>query len=428
MAILGLFGAVMVLVLLNVPIAVSLAVVALLAILHTGGVEALANVPLVMYTGSTSFPLIAIPLFILAGAIMNASGISRRLIALSSAVFGFVRGALAQVTIVTSMFFAEISGSAVADAAALGSILIPAMKQKGYSKEFSAAVLSSSATLAVIIPPSIPMILYAAMADTSVVKLFVAGIIPGVLGGLLMMVIAWRFARVYDFPVEEKFRWSRVWAAFKDASWALILPALILGGIFGGVVTATEGAALAVLAAVAIGVLVYRELNLKALYAAMVDGVVQTAVVMLLVAASALLGVHLTEIQAPQKMALAAAALSNSKWVVLLLLNVLFLLLGLFLHSAAAIILVVPVVMPLVQAVGIDPVQFGIIITINLGIGQQTPPVASVLTVACSIANADMWEVTKVNLWFIAVLLLVLGISTYIPAVPLALVRLFYGS
>jgi C4-dicarboxylate transporter DctM subunit len=427
MAILGLFGAVMVLVLLNVPIAVSLAVVALLAILHTGGVEALANVPLVMYTGSTSFPLIAIPLFILAGAIMNASGISRRLIALSSAVFGFVRGALAQVTIVTSLFFAEISGSAVADAAALGSILIPAMKQKGYSKEFSAAVLSSSATLAVIIPPSIPMILYAAMADTSVVKLFVAGIIPGALGGLLMMAIAYRFARVYDFPVEEKFSWGRVWVAFKEASWALILPALILGGIFGGVVTATEGAALAVLAAVLIGVFVYRELNLKALYAAMVDGVVQTAVVMLLVAASALLGVHLTEIQAPQKMALAAAALSNSKWVVLALLNVLFLLLGLFLHSAAAIILVVPVVMPLVQAVGIDPVQFGIIITINLGIGQQTPPVASVLTVACSIADADIWDVTKVNLWFIAVLMLVLLVATYVPAVPLALVRLFYG-
>jgi tripartite ATP-independent transporter DctM subunit len=381
-----------------------------------------------MYTGATSFPLIAIPLFILAGAIMNASGISRRLIALSSAIFGFARGALAQVTIVTSMFFAEISGSAVADAAALGSILIPAMKQKGYSKEFSAAVLSSSATLAVIIPPSIPMILYAAMADTSVVKLFVAGIIPGVLGGLLMMLIAWRFARVYDFPVEEKFRWSRVWAAFKEASWALILPALILGGIFGGVVTATEGAALAVLAAIVIGVFVYRELNLEDLYNAMVDGVVQTAVVMLLVAASALLGVHLTEIQAPQKLALAAGALSNSKWMVLLLLNVLFLILGLFLHSAAAIILVVPVVMPLVQAVGIDPVQFGIVITINLGIGQQTPPVASVLTVACSIAKADMWEVTKVNVWFIAVLLLVLAISTYIPAVPLALVRLFYGS
>jgi len=427
MAIFVLFGAVMALVLLNIPIAIALGVVALVAILVEGGLGALPNVPLVMYTGATSFPLIAIPLFILAGAIMNASGISRRLIGLSSAIFGFVRGALAQVTIVTSMFFAEISGSAVADAAALGSILIPAMKSKGYSKEFSAAVLSSSATLAVIIPPSIPMILYAAMADTSVVKLFVGGIVPGVLGGLLMMVVAYRFARVYNFPVEERFQWSRVWQAFKEASWALILPALILGGIFGGVVTATEGAALAVLAAIVIGTVIYRELNLKDLYAAMVDGVIQTAVVMLLVAASALLGVHLTEIQAPQHLAAAASALSNSKWVVLMLLNILFLILGLFLHSAAAIILVVPVVMPLVKAVGIDPVQFGIIITINLGIGQQTPPVASVLTVACSIAKADMWDVTKVNLWFIAVLLLVLMLSTYVPAVPLALVRFFYG-
>jgi tripartite ATP-independent transporter DctM subunit len=288
-------------------------------------------------------------------------------------------------------------------------------------------VLSSASTLAVIIPPSIPMILYAAMADTSVVKLFVAGVVPGVLGGLLMMVIAYRFARVYKLPVEEKFQLSRVWAAFKEASWALILPALILGGIFGGVVTATEGAALAVLAAIVIGTLIYRELNLKDLYTAMIDGVVQTAVVMLLVAASALLGVHLTEIQAPQHLAAAASTLTNSRWIVLMLLNLLFLLLGLFLHSAAAIILVVPVVMPLVQAVGIDPVHFGIIVTINLGIGQQTPPVASVLTVACSIARADIWEVTKVNLWFISVLLLVLLLTTYVPAVPLALVRLFYG-
>src|SRR5437870_8495533 len=216
------------------------------------------------------------------------------------------------------------------------------MKSKGYSKEFSAAVLSSASTLAVIIPPSIPMILYAAMADTSVVKLFVAGIVPGVLGGLLMMVIAYRFARLYNLPVEEKFDRRRVWAALKEASWSLVLPALILGGIFGGVVTATEGAALAVLAAIVIGTVIYRELNLKDLYTAMVDGVIQTAVVMLLVAASALLGVHLTEIQAPQQMAAAATALSSSKWVVLLILNLLFLLLGLFLHSAAAIILVIP--------------------------------------------------------------------------------------
>jgi tripartite ATP-independent transporter DctM subunit len=302
------------------------------------------------------------------------------------------------------------------------------MKSKGYTKEFSAAVLSSSATLAVIIPPSIPMILYAAMADTSVVKLFVAGILPGVLGGLLMMAITWYFARKHNFPVEQKFQLARVWPALKDASWALVLPAIILGGIFGGVVTATEGAALAVVAAIVIGAGIYRELHWHDLWVALVDGVTQTAVVMLLVAASALLGVHLTEIQAPQGLAAAVMAISTNKWVVLLLLNLLFLLLGFFLHSAAAIILVVPVVMPLVQAVGIDPVQFGIIITINLGIGQQTPPVASVLTVACSIAKADMWEVSKVNIWFIATLLVVLALSTYGPIFPLALVKLFYGS
>src|SRR5438105_10598619 len=427
MEMLALFGAVMVLVLFGVPIAVALAVVALVAIVQTGGVGQLSNVPIVMYTGATSFPLIAIPLFVFAGAIMNASGISRRLIALSSALLGFIRGALAQVTIVTSMFFAEISGSAVADAAALGSILIPAMKSKGYSKEFSAAVLSSSATLAVIIPPSIPMILYAAMADTSVVKLFVAGILPGVLGGLLMMVITWYFARKHDFPVEQKFQAARVWPALKEASWALVLPAIILGGIFGGVVTATEGAALAVVAAILIGAGIYHELHWRDLWVAMIDGVTQTAVVVLLVARSALRGVHLTEIQAPQKLAAAVMAISTSKWVVLLLLNVLFLILGFFLHSAAALILVLPVLMPLVQAVGIDAAQLGIIITINLGIGQQTPPVASVLTVACSIAKADMWEVSKVNVWVVETLLLVLGLLTYIPLFLLELVRLFYG-
>src|SRR5947209_11874637 len=374
MEMLALFGAVMVLVLFGIPIGGGLAVVALVAIVQTGGIGQLANIPIVMYTGATSFPLIAIPLFILAGAIMNASGISRRLIALSSALLGFVRGELAQVTIVTSMFFAEISGSAVADAAALGSILIPAMKSKGYTKEFSAAVLSSSATLAVIIPPSIPMILYAAMADTSVVKLFVAGILPGVLGGLLMMAITWYFARKLDFPVEQKFVAARVWPALKEASWALVLPAIILGGIFGGVVTATEGAALAVVAAIVIGAGIYHELHWHDLWVALIDGVTQTAVVMLLVAASALLGVHLTEIQAPQKLAAAVMAISTRQWVVLLLLSVLVLILGFFLPSAAAILVVVRVVMPLVHAVGIDPVQFGIIITITPAIGQHTPP------------------------------------------------------
>jgi C4-dicarboxylate transporter, DctM subunit len=426
MQILILFGAVLALVLFDIPIAIALGVVAVVALVTTQGVDMLPNVAITMYNGATSFPLIAIPLFIMSGAIMNASGISRRLIAFASALLGWIRGGLAMVSIGTSLFFAEISGSAVADAAALGSILIPAMKSRGYSKEFAASVISSSATLAVIIPPSIPMLLYAVIAGTSVVKLFVSGIVPGVLGGLGMMGVAYWFARRYNFPVEQSFRWANVRKTFREALWAFLLPVIILGSIFGGIVTATEGAAIAVLAALFVGFVVYRELDVNVLRTSIVEGGVQTAVVMLLVAASALLGVYLTETHLPQQLAQGILNFTANKWAVLAILNVLFLILGFFLHSAAAIILVVPVVMPLVTAVGIDPVHFGLIVTINLGIGQQTPPVASVLMTCCAIAKADMWEVSKVNVYFVAVLVAVLLLVTYVPFVGMGLVDYFY--
>jgi tripartite ATP-independent transporter DctM subunit len=414
------------LVTLNVPIAVALGVVAILAMVISSGAAVLPNAGLVLYNGATSFPLIAIPLFILAGAIMNATGISRRLIAFAAALVGFVRGGLAMVSISASLFFAEISGSAVADVAALGSLLIPAMKRRGYSTPFAAAVMSSAATLAVIIPPSIPMIIYGVMSESSIVELFVAGIIPGLIGGLSLMFVAYLLARRYDFPVEESFRLRRVWETFRGAGWALLLPVIILGGIFSGWVTATEGAGLAVVASLLIGRFIYRELDLSQLRRAMLDGGVQTAVVMLLIATSALLGDILTEMQLPQQVAAGILGVTQSKWVILALLNVFFLVIGLFLHSAAAIILVVPIVMPLVLAAGIDPVHFGLIVTLNLGIGQQTPPVASVLVTACSVANADIWEVSKVNVRFIGVLLAVLILVTYLPAIPMSLVNLFY--
>jgi tripartite ATP-independent transporter DctM subunit len=421
-----LFAAVLLLVILNVPIAVSLGIVAVVAMLASHGVDSLPNVAIVTYNGATNFPLLAIPLFILAGAIMNSSGISRRLIAFASSLFGWIRGGLAHVSIGSSLFFAEISGSAVADVAALGSILIPGMQARNYPSPMAAAVMSSAATLAVIIPPSIPMILYAVMAETSVVKLFVAGIVPGILGAAGLMGVASYLARRYNLPREEAFSIRRIGATAREAIWAFALPIIILGGIFGGIVTATEGAALAVIASLFIGLVVYRELDLKHLRSALVEGGVQTATVMLLVATSALLGTYLTEVQAPQALAQAVSGLTQNKWVVLALLNLVFLFLGMFLHSAAAIILVVPIVMPLVRAVGIDPVHFGLIVTINLGIGQQTPPVASVLMVASSIAKSSVWEVTKVNMWFVAVLVAVLLLVTYVPATGLGLVNMFY--
>ncbi|MBB3064139.1 MULTISPECIES: TRAP transporter large permease [Limibacillus] len=414
------------LILINVPIAVALGVVAVVAMVTTQGLWILPNVALVMFDGATNFPLLAIPMFILAGAIMNSTGLSRRIIAFASALLGFVRGGLAMVNVGVSLFFAEISGSAVADVAAIGSILIPAMRKRGYPKAFSAALTSSSASLAIIIPPSIPMILYAVMADSSVVQLFVAGIVPGLLGGLGMMVMIYYLAKRHNWPVEETFQVSRVWETFKEASWALLLPLIILGSIFGGVVTATEGGGFAVLAAILIGGLIYREVDWRFLKEAMVEGAMQTAVVMLLVAASALVGVYLTEQKLPQQLANGILSFTENKYMILALLNVFFLIIGLFLHSAAAIILVVPVVLPLIKAVGIDPVHFGLVVTLNLAIGQQTPPVASVLITACSIAKANVWEVSKANVHFIGILLFVLLIVTYVPWIPMALVEYFY--
>jgi tripartite ATP-independent transporter DctM subunit len=264
------------------------------------------------------------------------------------------------------------------------------------------------------------------MSGSSVVELFVAGIVPGIIGGLLMMATAYVIAVRKRFPVEETFSLKRLATTFKDAIWALLLPVIILGGIFSGWVTATEGAGLAVLAAIFVGGVIYRELDWRRLHEAMIDGAVQTAVVMLLVAASALLSEFLTEQQVPQRVAAGIVELTDNRWAVLGLLNVFFLVVGLFLHSAAAIILVVPIVMPLVYAVGIDPVHFGLIVTLNLGIGQQTPPVASVLVTACSIAKADIWDVSRVNIYFIAVLGAVLLLVTYVPAVPMSLVDWLY--
>lgn len=412
------------LILINVPIAVAIGIVALGGLFLTPGGATLYDVAIALYSGATSFPLIAIPLFILAGNLMNTSGISVRLINFVTSLIGFVRGGLGMVNIGVSMIFAEISGSAVADVAATGTVLIPEMKKRGYSRTLAAAITSSSASLAIIIPPSIPMILYGSIAETSVLKLFVAGIVPGVLGGVLLMAVTYVMAVRYNLPRAEAFDLGHVWRSFKEAIWALLMPVIILGGIFSGIVTATEGAGLAVLAALVIGIFFYRDLDVRRLRKVMLEGVSQTGVVMLLVATSAALGLFLTQAQVPQHLAQQITELTTNPLIVLALLNLLLLVLGMFLHGAAAIILVVPVVLPLVNAVGIDPVHFGIMVTLNLAIGQQTPPVASVLITSCSIAKAGIWETSRANLPFVAVLAFILLLVTYVPQVSLALTEI----
>ena len=427
MIVLVMFLILLALICLNVPIAVGLAVAAIFGVGVSEGLDSIVTLALDMYDGSTKFSLIAIPMFVLAGAIMNAGGITDRLINFVNAIIGFVRGGLAMVNIGVSLFFAEISGSAVADVAALGSVLIPQMKKRGYSAPLAAAVTSSSASLAIIIPPSIPMILYATSAGTSVEQLFVAGIIPGLLGAFGLMGMAYYFARRYNLPKEDAFEFRRLWITLVDALPAFTLPVVILGGIFGGFVTATEAAGLAVVAALVVSAW-YSKMDFGHLKRAMIDGGVQTAVVMLLVAASVVMGGFLTRAQIPQDFARWILEITTNQWVILAILNVFFLVIGFFLHSAAAIILVVPIVIPLIQAAGIDPIHFGLVVTLNLALGQQTPPVASVLITSCAVARANIWDVSKINIYFIAVLFAVLMLCTYVPGVPMYLVDVIYRS
>ena len=414
------------LILVNVPIAVAIGLVAITGMVLDNGFVSVYNAALTLFDGATNFPLIAIPLFILAGCLMNTTSISRRLIDFCLALVGFIRGGLAMVNVTVSLFFAEISGSAVADVAATGSVLIPAMKKRGFTPQFSAALTSSTASLAIIIPPSIPMILYGALSDTSIVQLFIAGVIPGLIGASLMFLVCYRYALKYGIPKEVAFSLANLMRSGKEAGWALLLPVIILGGIFGGLVTATEGAGLAVVAALVIGVFIYRDLEMSQLHEALTEGVIQTATVMLLVATSAVLGLHLTETELPQKLTIAVTQITTDPILVLIIINIMLFVLGMFLHGAAAIILTVPILMPLVNQVGIDPVHFGIILTLNIALGQQTPPVASVLATSCAIAKTDIWSATRANIPLIGVLLFVLVLVSYVPAIPLMLVEMFY--
>jgi C4-dicarboxylate transporter DctM subunit len=419
-------GLVLLLSALNVPIGFVLAI-ATIVVVSIQGTAPLAAIPLMIFGGASKFPLLAIPLFILAGGLMTTTGISTRLINLASALVGFIRGGLAMVTIVASMFFGEISGSAVAGAAAIGQVVIPAMAKKGYPKAFSAGVVSNAATLAIIIPPSIPMIIYAAMADTSVVKLFVSGVIPGIIGGGLMMALSYYFARTRDYPAEAAFSLRGLGRALQGGFWALVIPVVIWGGIFGGIATATEVGGMAALAAILIGAFIYRELAWRDFWKTIVDSAMQTAVIMLIVATSAVLGWYLTNEGVPQQLAQGMLGLTQNKYLILFLLNIAFFVAGCFLHSAAAIILIVPIVLPLIKQLGIDPIHFGLMVTINLGVGQQTPPVATVLMTTCAIAELPMWEVFKTGFWYMMVLILLTLLVTYVPQSGLWLVNLVYS-
>ena len=407
-------GLLLLMIAMGMPIGFALMIAAAIS-MAVSGID-LIMAPIQMFSGVNKVVLLAIPLFIFMGELMGATSISDRIIALARALVGWMRGGLAHVNVVTSMFMAEMSGSAVADAAVMSKIFVPSMAKQGYPKTFAAAVTATSATLGIIIPPSIPMVLYGVTTNTSIKDLFIAGIVPGLLLGGAFMLTSYIFARREGHPVDERFELPRLGRAFRAALVPLLIPVLVVGGLIGGFVTPTEAAALGAVAALVFGWAMRRDLNTRIVYGLAVATVRQTSVVMMIIAGSAVLGQFLANEQIPQKIAGGLGGLTESYVLRLLLINVFLLFLGMFLHASAAIIVVVPMLLPLSQQMGIDPVHFGVIVCLNLGIGQQTPPVASVLLTVCSATGLKIEDVMGYCKWFILAMFATLLVVTFLPA------------
>lgn len=400
----------------GIPIGFGLMITAAVS-MYAVGMD-LVTISVQMFSGVNSFPLLAIPLFILMGELMSATSIASRLINLAAAMVGWLRGGLSQVNVVTSMFMAEMSGSAVADAAAVSKIFVPQMERQGYPRAFAAAVTASSATLGIIIPPSIPAVLYGVTTDTSIRDLFIAGIVPGLMLGGAFMIANYIFARRGSYAVLHPFDPKALGAAFKDALVPLLIPVLVVGGLILGLFTPTEASAIGVFIAFVFGV-ASRDLSAWEIWRVLVDTAKQASIVMMLVAGSAVLGQVLANEQLPQQIAHGLGSVTDSPVLTMLLINVLLLAVGMILHATAAIIVIVPILLPIAVSHGIDPVHFGIIVCLNLGIGQQTPPVASVVLTVCSITGVKLHEIMRYNTWFILVMFFVLMAVTFTPATTL---------
>ena len=402
----------------GLPIAFVLGVTAATMILLDPAV-APQIIGLIPFGGANNYLLVAALLFMIAGEIMNQGKIAEKLIAFASSLVGHIRGGLAHVNILTSLFFSEISGTATSDAAAIGSVMIPQMRKRGYPAAFAAAVTSTSATMAIIVPPSLNLILYAYVANTSIAELFAAGILPGILVCLLLMGTTYMLAVQRDYPTEGDFSLKRVAETGKEAIIPLTLPVLVLVGILGGIFTATEAGAIAAFWSIVLAAVFYRTVRAGTLIDTLRVAGKRSAMLMFIVATSTLLGWYLTNQRIPQEIAQAILGISENYWVVLIAINVFFLLAGTIIHGTPAILMLVPIFLPLADQLGIDRVHFGLILTINLGIGQQTPPVASVVLITCAIAKISIAKIIPSMLWFIGAMIVALILVNLFPAISL---------
>ncbi|MEB1080658.1 TRAP transporter large permease [Citrobacter portucalensis] len=378
-------------------------------------------------SGVNKFSLLAIPFFILAGAIMAEGGIARRLVNFAYIFVGFIRGGLSLVNIVASTFFGAISGSSVADTASIGSVMIPEMDKKGYPRDFAAAVTASGSVQAILTPPSHNSVIYslATGGTVSIAALFIAGILPGLLLSLSLMVMCVAFAHKRGYPKGERVPFRQALKIFVDTLWGLMTVVIIMGGILSGIFTATESAAIACLWAFFVTMFIYRDYKWSELPKLMFRTVKTVTIVMILIGFAAAFGAVMTYMQLPMRITEAFTSISDNKYVILMCINIMLLLIGTLMDMAPLILILTPVLLPVTNALGIDPVHFGMIMLVNLGIGLITPPVGSVLFVASAVSKQKIEQVVKAMLPFYLVLFLVLMLVTYIPAISLFLPKLF---
>lgn len=420
-AIVLLFGYFIVLLILGVPIAFSLGLAGLMTVVGADTLPAdyLASVA---FTAIDNFPIMAIPFFIAAGIFMGAGGLSERLLKLADALVGGLPGGMALAAIATCMFFAAISGSGPATVAAIGTLTIPAMVERGYDRLFAAAVVAAAGAIGVMIPPSNPFVVYGIAGQASVGKLFLAGIIPGILTGLVLMLTTYVIARKRGWRGERKDHWFRqVGTAAWQAKWALLVPIIVLGGIYGGIMTPTEAAAIAALYGLLVGIFVYRELTITRICTCCREAASTSAVIIVLMAMASIFGNVMTLENVPERIATAIMAFTHNKLAILLLVNLLLLWVGTFMEALAAIVILTPILLPLALKVGVDPIHFGVIMVVNLAIGFVTPPVGVNLFVACGITGEKISQVSRAAVPFLVAMLLVLLAITYIPQISLCL-------
>ncbi|WP_108446509.1 TRAP transporter large permease [Halomonas denitrificans] len=399
--------------LLGVPVALAIGASTLLA-LQAQGVP-LMVVTQQMFQGINSFALVAVPMFILAGDLMAQGKVSEKLVAFADALFGFLKGGLSVVSVGAGMFFAAISGSGAATTAAVGSSLVPELRKKGYEPASAASLIAASGTIGVVIPPSVPMIIYAVIAQQSVSTLFLSGILPGIAMGLGLATIAIVQAYRRQYPRGAALSAATIWRTFKSASWGLATPVIILGGIFSGIFTPSEAAVVAVNYALMVSLFVYRDLGIKDVYRILIRSAITTSVIMLVIATSAVLSWTLSSWQVPGAIAQAVLSLSTDPLVIMLLVVAVILLTGVFIETASALIILTPVLLPLVTQLGIDPIHFGLIIVMGLAIGMITPPVAINLYVASSVTRLPLERITRAIVPYLLSLVAVLLLVVYVP-------------